>query len=118
MLFRSIHGLAQRVLAAFGDPGIGRATPEHVVGVRRAITGDDVNVVPRAAALVDFPDENQQLGIHFRGLVLAPVPEEPVDLCQPPRIVNPVALERDRRLFSGMDEIEFQRLGRREGGRG
>ena len=72
-----VHRLAEAMLAVLGDAA--RAGAQHLVRGRRAIGGDDVDVVARAALLVDRPDEIEQLRVHLGVFVPPPVAEEVIE---------------------------------------
>lgn len=68
-----------------------------------------MDVILRAAALVDFPDEVEQARVHASRFVPAPVAQEAVDLRETLRVEPAVALEGDRRPLAGVGEEQFQR---------
>ena len=106
-----IHGLAKHMLAFFRDTLGARA--QETVGLRRAEGRNDVDVIGRAAAAINFPDEIEQARIHPCRLVAAPVTQESIQLLQTLLVVFAIALEGDDRLLACMDIIQFKaaRLG-------
>lgn len=108
-----VHRLAEHVLALLGDAR--RAAAQHGVGGRRAIGGDDVDVVARADGAVDLPHQIEQARVHVGRLVAPPVAQELVDLLEALLIVAPVALVYDLGPFLGVDEIELEAAGLRTG---
>src|SRR5690606_3051519 len=75
-----VERVAQLVLALLGDAA-GTAA-QHLVGRRRTIAADDVDVVARAGSPVNLPHEVEQARVDLDLLVLAPVAEDMVDLLQ------------------------------------
>ena len=89
-----VDRLAERVLAELGDAA--RAPAQHRVGGGRAVGRDDVDRLLGLNLARDFPQDVEQLRVHPRLLVVAPVAQEVVELLQAVFVVAPVALEGDR----------------------
>ncbi|MNT10291.1 hypothetical protein D3C72_1451120 [compost metagenome] len=106
-----VHGLAEHMLAFFGD-AFG-ARPQETVGLRRAEGRNDVDVIGRATAAINFPDEIEKARVHACRLVATPVAQESVQLLQALLVIFSIALEGDDRLLACMDIIQFEaaRLG-------
>ena len=77
-----------------------------------------MDVVARAAPVVDLPDKIEETGIHSCWLVPAPVAQEAVDLGEAAGIEPAVAFERDCRAFSGVGEEQLERSVALGGGKG
>ena len=104
-----VHRLAEPVLAVLGDAAAS-ARAQHLVGGRRAVGGDDVDVVVRAGLLVDRPDEVEEMRVHVGRLVLAPVAQEIVHPLQLRLVVDAVPLEGEFAVLAGMAEEQLERL--------
>ena len=73
-----VHGFAEHVLGMLGDSF--RASPQHRVGGRRTIGGDDLDRLGRAGFAIGLPNHVEQFGIHVGFVVVAPVAQEVVEL--------------------------------------
>ncbi len=101
-----VHRLAERVLAVLGNT-LGART-QHAIGLRRAESGNDVDIVRGAGAAIHFPDQIEKAWIHLGGLVATPVAQEAIEFLQALLIVLAVSLECDDGFFFGVDIIELQ----------
>ena len=101
-----IDGLAERMLALLRH--IAGAPAQGLVGLRRAIGGDDMYGLARAGGAVHFPEQIIQTRIHLRRLVAAPVTHHPVELAQAAAVIAPVTAEGDADALAGMhlDDLE------------
>ncbi len=99
-----VGGLAQDMAALAGLPAHGLA--QHLVGRLRAIAGDDVDGLGRPQLVVDLPEQVDELGIHLRLLVLAPVAQDPVDVLH--RLGDALAVLHvlDGQRLLGVDVVE------------
>ena len=88
-----VDRLAEHVLAELGDAA--RAPAQHRVGGRRAVRRDDVDRLLGLHLARNFPQDVEQLRVHPRLVVVAPVAQEIVELFQAVFVVAAVALERD-----------------------
>ncbi len=86
-----VHGLAAHVLALFSHAL--RAGAQHGIGGRRAIAAQHRDAFLGTHLPIDLPHEIKQFRVHVRGLGMAPVAQEPVELLQGLRIVAALALE-------------------------
>jgi hypothetical protein len=84
---------------------------QHGVGSGRAVAADDVDGLRGADLAIDLPKQIDQMRVHVRCLLLAPVAHEPVELLQRGFVVATVALEGDGDVFAGMDVMEGEGAG-------
>src|SRR5262249_34266415 len=75
---RHVHGLAENVAALAGLAS--NRAPQQLVGAAGAVAGDNVDRFSGTKLVVDLPDEVDEIGIHLRRLILAPIAQNPVDL--------------------------------------
>jgi hypothetical protein len=66
---------------------------------------------------IDFPDDVEEVGVHHRLVLAAPVAEIVIELLQRLFVIAPVALEGDGEVFIGMGVVEGERAGLVLGGR-
>ena len=99
-----VHRLAEDVAALARLAADGAA--QHVVGAARAVAGDDVDRLGRAQLGVHLPDQIDEVGVHLRRLVLAPVAQDPVDLLH--RLGDALAVLHvlDGQRLLGVDAVE------------
>ena len=84
---------------------------QHLVRGGRAIGGDDVDIVARAALLVDRPDEVEQLRVHAARLRSCRQSRRKwLIRLQLAAVVAAVPLEGELALLAGVAEEELQRL--------
>src|SRR6185369_1922506 len=98
-----VDGLAERVLAEFGDALA--AAAQHGVGGGRAVAADDVDRLFGTDVAIDLPQEIDLLRVHLDGFVLAPVAHDPIDLFERGVVVLTVLFERDGQVFVGVDVV-------------
>ena len=93
-----------------------RATPdgaaaEHGVGGRGAVGGDDLDRLLAVDVAIDFPEDVEQVTIHHRLVLVAPVAQEVIELLQRGFVVAAIALEGDGEVFAGMGVMEGEGAG-------
>lgn len=84
------------------------ARAQEAVSLRRTEGRNNVDVIGRATAAVDFPHKIEKTRIHPRRLVTTPVTQKAVQLLQTLLVVFSVALEGYDRLLACMDIIQFE----------
>ncbi|MGY4482350.1 hypothetical protein ACVWWR_001541 [Bradyrhizobium sp. LM3.2] len=110
-----VHRMSQHVLAEARHPG--GAAAEHGVGGGRAVGGDDLDRLLGIDVAIHFPEDVEEVTVHDRLVLGAPVAQEVVELLQRRFVVTPVALEGDGKVFAGMGVVEGERLGLVQRGR-
>jgi hypothetical protein len=101
--------MPQHVLAVARDAR--GAAAEHGVGGRGAIGGDDLDRLLAADVVIDVPQDVEEVTVHHRFILGAPVAQEVVELLQRAFVVAALALEGDGEVFAGMGVVEGEGAG-------